>query len=140
MIEVHTLDRLLSNIVKLNSEYNNLHLVICGDMNAHTSDNPDFVADESLNHTDFLPLPLLTRCRSPGVSVATGYRATLKVNRNYIHTIRRTRGWLSLRLYFAVFFPERRGLAALRPAVVVSLCSFQSRRRSGSIEVPIDWS
>lgn len=55
MIEVHTLDRLLSNIVKLNSEYNNLHLVICGDMNAHTSDNPDFVADESLNHTDFLP-------------------------------------------------------------------------------------
>ena len=50
MIEVHTLDRLLSNIVKLNSEYNNLHLVICGD----TSDNPDFVA-ESLNHTDFLP-------------------------------------------------------------------------------------
>ena len=24
-------------------------------MNAHTSDNPDFVADESLNHTDFLP-------------------------------------------------------------------------------------
>mgnify|MGYP000169787250 FL=1 len=55
MIEVHTLDRLLSNIVKLNSEPNSLHLVICGDMNANTSDNPDCVADESLNHTDFLP-------------------------------------------------------------------------------------
>ena len=55
MIEVHTLDRLLSNIVKLNSEPNSLHLVICGDMNANTSDNPDCVADESLNHTDLLP-------------------------------------------------------------------------------------
>ena len=56
MIENHTLDRLLNFITNLNVNNENcFNFVLCGDFNAHTSDCPDFVLDDSLSNIDVLP-------------------------------------------------------------------------------------
>ena len=55
MIGLDTFDRLLNYIVHLDHEKTNIHLVICGDMNAHTSDCADFLPDENIRHADYLP-------------------------------------------------------------------------------------
>ena len=51
MVERHTLDRVLDYIQNLNSKHGeNLNVILCGDMNAHTSDLPDLVSEESIHH------------------------------------------------------------------------------------------
>jgi len=45
LIETHTFDRLLEVITNLDAnDTNELNFVLCGDLNAHTSDLPDYVA------------------------------------------------------------------------------------------------
>ena len=56
LLESHTLDRLLEFIIDLDSKnVNGFNLIVCGDMNAHTSNLQDFVQHEDCKHIDFLP-------------------------------------------------------------------------------------
>ena len=56
MLESHTFDRILDFVTQLNaSEGDDFNLVFCGDMNAHTSDKPDFVENDTCVNLDFLP-------------------------------------------------------------------------------------
>jgi len=53
MIESHTVDRLSEYICNLDSKVgSNLNLIVCGDINARTSDLPDYVTDENRVHND----------------------------------------------------------------------------------------
>ncbi|KAL4240483.1 hypothetical protein ACF0H5_001275 [Mactra antiquata] len=55
-MNAHTLDRLLDKIIDLDSSVeNDLHLILCGDMNARTSESPDFVINDNFAHIDSLP-------------------------------------------------------------------------------------
>ena len=55
LIDTHTFDRLVDFITSLDNSVNNeLNFVLCGDLNAHTSDLPDFVADDTF-HENLLP-------------------------------------------------------------------------------------
>ena len=53
----HTFDRLLSFITELNSTHEHtFNVVLFGNMNAHTSNNAEFVLDNSLSTVSVLPL------------------------------------------------------------------------------------
>lgn len=62
MIETHTFDRLFTFITELNAKNENaFNFVLCGDMNAHTSDSCDFVSNDSSFHIiDNLPADYCT--------------------------------------------------------------------------------
>ena len=56
MLNSHTFERLLDFIVSLDSRYENgLNFILCGDLNSHTSNSPDFVSDDNLSNIDILP-------------------------------------------------------------------------------------
>jgi hypothetical protein len=56
LIESNMFDRLLSYILELEIKQGlNLNLLVCGDLNAHTSELPDFVPDDDIAHSYFLP-------------------------------------------------------------------------------------
>ena len=56
IIDTHTLNRLLEQIVLLDSQCeDSFQFILCGDMNAHTSDSPDFVSNDN-TQIDFLPV------------------------------------------------------------------------------------
>ena len=53
IMQEHTFDIFLSFIAELNSTHEHaFYFVLCGDMNAHTSNNADFVFDDSLSNVD----------------------------------------------------------------------------------------
>ena len=47
-------DRLLDSIAAFENMHSDCSFVVCGDMNAHTRESPDYLIDENLQH---LPLP-----------------------------------------------------------------------------------
>jgi exonuclease III len=56
MIDSNVFDRLLDYIASLYSTLvNDFELLICGDMNARTSDNPDYVTDDNFKYMTMLP-------------------------------------------------------------------------------------
>ena len=56
MVESNIFDRLGDSVVHIEDKaQNNCSLLICGDMNAHTSVNPDFVVDDDPVHVSVLP-------------------------------------------------------------------------------------
>lgn len=67
LIETHTFDRLLDFITQLYVNVSDdFNFVLCGDLNAHTSDLPDFVANDTFNENllpeDYISDSHITRC------------------------------------------------------------------------------
>ena len=55
-VETHTYDRLLDHIVSLHSKHEtDFNFLLCGDLNSHTSDCPDFVQFDNETNIDVLP-------------------------------------------------------------------------------------
>jgi hypothetical protein len=56
MIDSNIFDRLIDFIYLIDSKHeSNFNLLFCGDMNARTSDKPDFVVDDNFQNVQFLP-------------------------------------------------------------------------------------
>lgn len=56
LIETNIFDRLLESVVYIESKsQNDCNLLICGDFNSRTSNNPDFVTDDESVHMSVLP-------------------------------------------------------------------------------------
>ena len=55
LIETQTFDRLVSFITSMSGTNKNENSILYGDMNSHTSDNPDYVQDDSSVHINVLP-------------------------------------------------------------------------------------
>ena len=55
MIDNNTFDRLLDFITSIHSKDEHFDILLCGDMNARTSTNPDYVIDDNLLHMSMLP-------------------------------------------------------------------------------------
>jgi len=67
LIESHTVDRLYEFITHLDAnDTNELNFVLCGDLNAHISDLPDYVAFdtflEKLFPADYINDSIIRRC------------------------------------------------------------------------------
>ena len=56
LIETNIFDRILESVVYIESKaQTGCSMLICGDFNGRTSNNPDFVLDDQSNHTNVLP-------------------------------------------------------------------------------------
>ena len=56
LLETNIFDRILESVVYIESKMqNNCNLILCGDFNARSSNNPDFVLDDKSVHMNVLP-------------------------------------------------------------------------------------
>ncbi len=56
MVQTNIFDRILNSMVEIDSKTNSrCNFMICGDFNARTSVDPDFVPDDTVNHIGVLP-------------------------------------------------------------------------------------
>ena len=74
MMETNIFDRLLDSVVFIeNMSQGNCNLLLCGDFNSRTSNNPDFVADDGTMHMSVLPDDYVPDTQMPRFSEDEGH-------------------------------------------------------------------
>lgn len=74
MVETNIFDRLLDSVAHIqNNSLNNCSILACGDWNARTSVNPDFVEDDDPVHMSVLPDEYITDVQLPRYSEDKGH-------------------------------------------------------------------